>query len=171
MRKSKTSLVAISVFVSLQYFTALLPETLAQSAFPNKVNRINLMKLPSMMGSVVLVSWLIPALLVSQAVTGGIRGTIQDESGAVIPGVSITATHKTLGITRQAVTDDTGTYLLPDLNAGEWEVKAQLESFQTQVQTFTVATGSTGNVDFKIKVGASSQVVEVSGQAAQVNTT
>lgn len=123
------------------------------------------------MCSVLLVSLLIPPLMMSQAVTGGIRGTIQDESGAVIPGVSITATHKTLGITRQAVSDDTGTYLLPDLNAGEWEVKAQLESFQTQVQTFTVVTGSTGNVDFKLKVGASSEVVEVIGQAAQINTT
>ena len=123
------------------------------------------------MCSVLFVSWLIPALLMSQAPTGGIRGTIQDESGAVIPGASITATHKTLGITRQALSDDTGTYLLPNLNAGEWEVKAELTSFQTQVQTFTVVTGSTGNVDFKLKVGASSEVVEVIGQAAQINTT
>src|SRR3989441_5974398 len=121
--------------------------------------------------SVLLVSLLIPPLMMSQGVTGGIRGTIQDESGAVIPGASITATHKTLGITRQAVSDDTGTYLLPDLNAGEWVVKAQLESFQTQVQTFTVVTGSTGNVDFKLKVGASSEVVEVIGQAGEVKTT
>src|SRR3989449_6927765 len=123
------------------------------------------------MSSVLLVSWLMPALLMSQAVTGGIRGTIQDESGAVIPGASITATHKTLGITRQAVSDETGTYLLPNLNAGEWEVKAELTGFQTQVQTFTVVTGSTGNVDFKLKVGASSEVVEVIGQAGQVSTT
>jgi hypothetical protein len=107
----------------------------------------------------------------SQASTGGIRGTIQDETGAVIPGASITATHKTLGITRQAVSDETGMYVLPNLNAGEWEVKAELPSFQTQVQTFTVVTGSTGNVDFKLKVGASSEVVEVKAQAGQVNTT
>ena len=93
------------------------------------------------MCSVVLVSCLIPALLMSQAATGGIRGTIRDETGAVIPGASITATHKTLGITRQAVSDETGTYVLPNLNAGEWEVKAELPSFQTQVQTFTVVTG------------------------------
>ncbi|PYS12394.1 MAG: hypothetical protein DMG17_20960, partial [Acidobacteria bacterium] len=81
------------------------------------------------MCSALLVSLLIPPLLMSQAVTGGIRGTIQDESGAVIPGVSLTATHKTLGVTRQAVSDDTGTYLLPNLNAGEWEVKAELTGF------------------------------------------
>ena len=123
------------------------------------------------MCSVVLVSYLITALLMSQAETGGIRGTIRDETGAVIPGASITATHKTLAITRQAVSDETGTYVLPNLNAGEWEVKAELPSFQTQVQTFTVVTGSTGNVDFKLKVGASSEVVEVIGQAGQVNTT
>jgi hypothetical protein len=118
-----------------------------------------------------LVALLIPSLLRSQAPTGGIRGVIHDESGAVIPGVSITATYKTLGISRSALSDDTGTYLLPNLNVGEWEVKSELTSFQTQVQTVTVVTGSTVNVDFRLTVGASSEVVEVTSQVGQVNTT
>src|SRR3989442_13767902 len=98
------------------------------------------------MCSVLLVSLFIPPLMISQAVTGGIRGTIQDESGAVIPGVSITATHKTPGITRQAVSDETGTYLLPNLPAGGCEAKAELTGFQTQVQPSTVVNGSPAHV-------------------------
>ena len=55
------------------------------------------MKLLGKCSILVLVVLVIPSLLMSQAPTGGIRGTIHDESGAVILGVSITATHKATG--------------------------------------------------------------------------
>ena len=117
-----------------------------------------------------LVSFLLPSLLMGQG-TGGIRGVIRDDSGAVIPGVTMTATSKATGAARTAVSDDTGTYSLVNMNSGDYDVKSELTSFQSQVQTVTVTTGSTANLDFKLKVGASSEVVQVTGQAAQVNTT
>ncbi|MGH8245139.1 MAG: carboxypeptidase regulatory-like domain-containing protein, partial [Gammaproteobacteria bacterium] len=106
-----------------------------------------------------------------QTATGGVRGTARDESGAVIPGVSITITHKATGSARHTISDETGSYLAPNLNPGAYEVKAELASFQTQAQTVTVLTGSNANADFKLKVGAASEVIQVTSDTAQVNLT
>ena len=65
--------------------------------------------------------------VLSQALVGTISGTIKDEQGAVLPGVTVTLTGK-LG-DRTAVTDATGQYRFPALEPGAYEVSADLSGF------------------------------------------
>src|SRR5262245_4395417 len=112
-----------------------------------------------------------PCLGRAQTITGGMRGTIQDESGAIIPGVTVTVSNKSTGVSRQVITDNTGSYLVSNLAAGTYEVKAEVASFQTQVQEITVLTGSNSNADFKLKVGLATEIIQVASSTAQVNLT
>jgi hypothetical protein len=115
--------------------------------------------------------FLLPAFVIGQIATGSLRGIVRDQSDAVVPGVSVTVTNKDTGNSRQVVSDDVGVYLATNLLPGNYEVKAELSGFQAQVQTITVLTGTQANADFKLKVGASSEVIHVTGQTAQVNLT
>src|SRR6266480_4335221 len=67
--------------------------------------------------------------------TAQITGTVKDQSGAVLPGVEITATQTDTGIARTAVTNETGSYVLPNLALGPYRVDAALPGFRTFVQT------------------------------------
>src|SRR5438309_10237170 len=67
--------------------------------------------------------------------TAQISGTVRDQSGAVLPGVEVTATQIETGIARTAVTNETGSFVLPNLPLGPYRVEAALASFRTFVQT------------------------------------
>ncbi|MBI3679962.1 MAG: carboxypeptidase regulatory-like domain-containing protein [Acidobacteria bacterium] len=118
---------------------------------------------------VLLASLVVSPAIKAQTATGGIRGTISDPSRAVIPGAVITVTSKATGISRHVVSDDTGSYFMPNLNPGEYEVKVQLPSFQGQAQDVTILTGATANADFDLRVGTATEIVQVTGNTAQVN--
>src|SRR5439155_23184459 len=71
----------------------------------------------------------------AQGTTGTILGVVQDSSGAVIPGVSVTVKNLNTGITRTVTTDEGGRYTIPDLSLGSYEVEGQLPGFQTEVRS------------------------------------
>src|SRR5262245_41160768 len=61
--------------------------------------------------------------------TAQISGTARDQSGAVLPGVEITATQTDTGIARSTVTNETGSYVLPNLALGPYRLEATLPGF------------------------------------------
>ena len=67
--------------------------------------------------------------------TAQISGTAKDQSGAVLPGVEIRATQTETGIAREAVTNETGSYVLPNLPIGPYRLEATLPGFRTYAQT------------------------------------
>src|SRR5499426_287442 len=67
--------------------------------------------------------------------TAQISGTVKDQSGAVLPGVEVTATQTDTGIARTTVTNETGSYVLSNLPTGPYRVEAALAGFRTFVQT------------------------------------
>ena len=67
--------------------------------------------------------------------TAQINGTVHDQSGAVLPGVEVTATQTETGITRTAVTYETGSYTFSNLALGRYRLEAGLPGFRTFVQT------------------------------------
>ena len=67
--------------------------------------------------------------------TAQISGTVRDQSGAVLPGVEVTATQTATGIARNTVTNETGSYVLTNLPVGPYKVEAGLPGFRTFVQT------------------------------------
>src|SRR5438132_9160203 len=67
--------------------------------------------------------------------TAQLSGTVRDQSGAVLPGVEITATQTDTGAARNAVTNETGSFVLPNLAVGPYRLEAGLPGFRTHVQT------------------------------------
>jgi Carboxypeptidase regulatory-like domain len=59
--------------------------------------------------------------------TAQIHGSVKDQSGAVLPGVEITATHTGTGISRSALTNETGSFVLPNLVVGPYRLEAALQ--------------------------------------------
>src|SRR6185295_8139659 len=80
---------------------------------------------------------LVIGLLWFQA-TAQISGTVRDQSGAVLPGVEVTATQTETGIARNTVTNETGSYVLSNLPLGPYKLEAALTGFRTFVQTGVV---------------------------------
>src|SRR2546428_3877927 len=122
---------------------------------------------------VLLISVMLSGHLVSaQVTTGTISGVVQDSSGAVIPGVSVTARNLDTGITRTVTTDEGGRYTAPDLTLGNYEVQAELPGFQTEVRSgITLTVGRTAVVNFALKVGQLADKVTISAEAPLVEAT
>src|SRR5689334_7497706 len=94
--------------------------------------------------------------------TAQISGTVKDQSGAVLPGVEVTATQTETGINRMTVTNETGSYVLPNLSIGPYRVEATLPGFRTFVQSGTVLeVNSSPTLSVVMEVGQVSEQVEV----------
>ena len=66
----------------------------------------------------------------AQQITGSIRGTVVDPSGAVVTGATVSARQTETGLTRTAVTDRAGAYLVLELPVGHYEVQVEAKGFQ-----------------------------------------
>ena len=107
----------------------------------------------------------------SQA-TAQISGTVKDQSGAVLPGVEITATQTETGIARTTVTNETGSYVLPNLPTGplsNWKrrcrVFGRLCRPESSCRSMRIPV-----INPALEVGQVSEQVEVQANAAQVET-
>src|SRR5215510_3945785 len=100
-----------------------------------------------------------------------LSGTVSDVSGALIPGVEVTATNTGTGIVATVVTNESGTYRFPSLQPGPYELKASLSGFQTQTFRLTLGTAQQIVQNFALQVGAVTQAVEVTTAADQLLTT
>src|SRR5262245_11076199 len=103
--------------------------------------------------------------------TAQISGTARDQSGAVLPGVEVTATQTETGIVRNTVTNETGSYVLPNLAVGSYRLEAALPGFRTFVQTgIVLQVNSSPVINVVLEVGQISEQVEVQANAALVET-
>src|SRR5687768_13749697 len=103
--------------------------------------------------------------------TAQISGTVRDQSGAVLPGVEITATQTETGVARSTITNETGSYILPNLTIGPYRFEASLPGFRTFVQTGIVLQVSADPViNAVLEVGQITDQVEVQANAALVET-
>src|SRR2546425_1346868 len=103
--------------------------------------------------------------------TAQVSGTVKDQTGAVLPGVDVTATQTDTGLKRSAVTDETGSYVLTNLPVGPYRLEAALPGFRTFVQTgIVLQVGANPVVNVSLQVGQVSEQVEVQADAALVET-
>src|SRR5690348_15559651 len=70
-----------------------------------------------------------------QSFTGQLVGTVTDQTGAVLPGVTVTVTNTGTNAARQVFTNESGGYTVPGLPAGSYRVDAELPGFATQIRT------------------------------------
>jgi len=103
--------------------------------------------------------------------TAQISGTVRDQSGAVLPGVEVTATQTGTGIARTAVTNETGSYILSNLALGPYRFEAALLGFRTFVQTgIVLQVNSNPVINPVLEIGQVTEQVEVQANAALVET-
>jgi hypothetical protein len=113
--------------------------------------------------AVLLICFAVSMSAFSQSSNATLGGTISDASGALIPGVTISATNTQTGIVTTIVSNEAGAYQLASLQPGTYKVSAELAGFQSQVYN-DVALGVSQQVrlNFTLQVGTVTQAVEVS---------
>ena len=110
------------------------------------------------------------AVMLAQS-SAQISGAIKDQTGAVLPGVEVTMTQAETGFKRTAVTDETGSYVLPNLPVGPYRFEAALPGFRTYIQTgITLQVNSNPIINAVLQVGQVLDEVSVQADAALVET-
>ncbi|MCC7179259.1 MAG: TonB-dependent receptor [Acidobacteria bacterium] len=125
------------------------------------------------MGLLVLVLAFVARLAAAQpAQIGTITGAVTDNTGGVMPGVSVTITSQERGVTRTTVTDDAGKFLFPAVPIGNYTITAQLMGFETALLTDNlVETEKTTAVTIELRVGQLTETVTVTGETPIVDMT
>jgi len=102
-----------------------------------------------------------------QTATGSILGTVTDASGASIPSANITVLNKATGIPRALTTNAQGLYTVPALQAGEYEVRVEVQGFKTEVRAAQVLTGTDTTINIALTLGETREVLTVEAQSAK----
>jgi hypothetical protein len=117
---------------------------------------------------------LVAALLVvtavnvhAQALYGSLVGNVTDETGAIVPGATVTITQKETNQTREQITPENGTYSFPNLQPGTYDVVVTLPGFRTfATRDITVNVGAIVRVDARLALGTLEESVVVTGETA-----
>src|SRR5262249_42508833 len=110
--------------------------------------------------------------VLAQTGNGGLTGTVEDTSKALIPGVSITATNTETGVTTTAVTNEAGAYNIPSLIPGTYKLTAELAGFRGAGYTnIALGKNETKRFNFTLEVGGVATAIEVNIDATALLTT
>jgi hypothetical protein len=121
---------------------------------------------------IIAVSCLLPvAPVFAQVTTATLYGIVRDQSGSILPGATVTATHEGTATTRTTVTSSTGEFTLTALPAGSYALKIELQGFKTQVsQGIQLGSGQTARQVFELELGTVAENITVEGVAPLVKT-
>ena len=100
-----------------------------------------------------------------EGINATLSGTVSDNTGALIPGVEVTARNTATGVASTTITNETGTYRFASLQPGDYEASAVLAGFQTQTFRLTLGTSQPIRLNFTLQVGNVAQAVEVTTAA------
>jgi hypothetical protein len=114
---------------------------------------------------------LFTSALASASITGSISGVVTDKSGAVVSGASVIATSTLTGVKTTVETDAKGFYNLPALAVGTYDLEIRQTGFKTYRKTgLVIDANSALRADAALDVGAINERIEVSSEAAHVET-
>jgi outer membrane receptor protein involved in Fe transport len=106
-----------------------------------------------------------------QVTTATLYGVVQDTSGAILPGVSVTVTHQGTNLTRETVSDDRGEFALPALPAGPYAIRIELSGFKTYTsQGLNLSAGQEVRQTYALEVGGLAETVTVVEHAPLIQT-
>ena len=107
----------------------------------------------------------------AQAVNGTILGTVTDSSGGSVPNTKISLTETNTGVIRTATTNESGNYIFPDVPPGLYSVTAELAGFKKITRPgIELLINTSPRVDLTLQPGNVTEVIEVSAQAAILQT-
>ena len=110
---------------------------------------------------------------IAQITTGTVSGTVRDAQEAVIPGATVVLISETRGTkSAPAVTNETGTYIFPNVTADTYTVEVSLEGFKTARRTGVAVSGAdrVGIPPITLETGVLNETVLVIGQSPLVQT-
>jgi len=118
-----------------------------------------------------VIALLVPGAMWAQSTTtGAISGTVTDQSGAVLPDITVTLKSNERGFTQTAKTNTQGAFQFQLLEPGAYSVTVTAPNFKSLTTTVTVSVDQNVIVDAKLEVGAAGTTVEVSGEAPLLQT-
>ena len=102
--------------------------------------------------------------------TAELNGRVTDESGGVLPGVTVTVTQTDTGFTRSVVTEANGLYVMSNLPTGPYRLEVALQGFRTYVQTgIVLQVAATPTINIVLSVGNLQETVSVEAAAPLVD--
>lgn len=132
---------------------------------------MNAIRLGALSGLLLISSlgW-IPVVLEAQEVTAGVFGIVQDATSAVIPGVQIRLRNVATGREFNTTTDESGSYVLPFIPIGTYEVSAEASGFKKSTLTeVALRVNENRRIVFTMELGQVNEQVSVSAEAVAVN--
>jgi len=107
-----------------------------------------------------------------QGAVSEINGSAADQSGSILPGVTVTITEESTGLARTAISNDVGRFVLPAVTPGRYTIKAELAGFQTQRRPeITIAVGQAVTINFSLPIGTVQNEITVVGEAPIIEVT
>ncbi len=114
---------------------------------------------------------LLPGISLAQSVvTGGISGVVTDPTGAVIVGAKITLTNAATGETQTVTSASTGSYSIPLLKPGRYQLSVSQQGFKASSLGVDVVLGQITAANIKLEIGSGSTTVEVTENGALLQT-
>ena len=121
---------------------------------------------------VLFASFLLAAPVTAQVTTADITGRVLDQNGAAVAGATVTARNTGTGQERSGQSDQQGYYTIAELLPGTYEITAEAPNFsKAVVKAREVNVGSTVTLNFDLKPGQITEVVNVSSDQLQIETT
>jgi hypothetical protein len=106
-----------------------------------------------------------PVALLAQGSTGELSGAVLDDTGAALPGTTVTATNPVTGFTRTDTTAGNGNYRFPSLPVGTYNVTAQLQGYATvTVEAVEIIVASDRHIDFALKIATVAETLTVTAE-------
>ncbi|MBI1983425.1 MAG: TonB-dependent receptor, partial [Acidobacteria bacterium] len=106
-----------------------------------------------------------------QVLYGSIVGTVTDQTGAVVPGATVTITNTATGQSRGGTTDAAGVYSIPNLQEGNYDVSVTASGFKSYTQTgVRISINTVTRINASIQVGAVTESITVEASAAVLQT-
>jgi hypothetical protein len=122
--------------------------------------------------ALILTLSLFAASALAQTTAGRILGTLTDQSGAAVPGATVIVTDTQRGTSRTVTTDDSGNYIVPDLQPGTYKVHAEAKGFKTvERPSVLVEVATDVRADFALQPGEVTETVTINEEVPLVNTT
>ncbi|MDA2926241.1 TonB-dependent receptor [Acidobacteria bacterium AH-259-G07] len=123
------------------------------------------------LASVCLLAFLVPATCLGQTFEATITGIITDTTGAILPGVEITATNQETNVQSTALSGDAGYYTIVGLSPGLYRVEAEMPGFKKYVQSdIRLGVNQVGRIDIELEIGLITEEVQVIGEAPILHT-
>src|SRR5215203_3482417 len=107
----------------------------------------------------------------AQGSTATLRGNIQDPSGGVLPGATVTATNTGTKAVQTTVSDDRGQYLFAGLFPGTYDLRVELSGFKTyERKNIALSPNDTRGLDVRLDVGQQSETITVTATPEVIQT-